>query len=148
MKKLLNYIDGQLQEPLSKAYIQNESPVNGQVYSLIADSDERDVDLAVQAAKKAFPMWSGLSKQERHDHMMRLADGIANRFDEMVKAESKDNGKPEWLAKQVDIPRAAENFRFFASASLHFASQIHEMDGKAFNYTLREPIGVVGCISP
>ena len=148
MIKLLNYIDGQLVESQSKDFLKNESPTDGKVFSHIPDSDHKDVDLAVKAAKNAFPFWSKLSKQERHDHLMRLADGIESRFNEMVKAESKDNGKPEWLAKQVDIPRAAENFRFFASASLHFASQIHEMDGKAFNYTLREPIGVVGCISP
>ena len=148
MKKLLNYINGELLEPHSKAYIENESPVDGQVFSLVPDSDKQDVEIAVEAAKKAFPFWSGLSKKERHDHLMRLADGIQARFDEMVEAESKDNGKPEWLAKQVDIPRASENLRFFATASLHFASQMHDMDGKAINYTLREPIGVVGCISP
>ena len=148
MKKLLNYINGELLEPHSKEYIENESPVDGQVFSLVPDSDKQDVETAVEAAKKAFPFWSGLSKKERHDHLMRLADGIQARFDEMVEAESKDNGKPEWLAKQVDIPRASENLRFFATASLHFASQMHDMDGKAINYTLREPIGVVGCISP
>ena len=148
MKKLLNYINGELPEPHLKEYIKNESPVDGQVFSLVPDSDEQDVEKAVEAAKKAFPFWSGLSKKERHDHLIRLADGIQARFDEMVEAESKDNGKPEWLAKQVDIPRASENLRFFATASLHFASQMHDMDGKAINYTLREPIGVVGCISP
>jgi len=148
MKKLLNYINGELLEPHLKEYIENESPVDGQVFSLVPDSDEQDVEKAVEAAKKAFPFWSGLSKKERHDHLIRLADGIQVRFDEMVEAESKDNGKPEWLAKQVDIPRASENLRFFATASLHFASQMHDMDGKAINYTLREPIGVVGCISP
>ena len=148
MKKLLNYINGELLEPHSNEYIENESPVDGQVFSLVPDSDKQDVEKAVEAAKKAFPFWSGLSKKERHDNLMRLADGIQARFDEMVEAESKDNGKPEWLAKQVDIPRASENLRFFATASLHFASQMHDMDGKAINYTLREPIGVVGCISP
>jgi aminomuconate-semialdehyde/2-hydroxymuconate-6-semialdehyde dehydrogenase len=148
MIQLLNYIDGQLVESQSKSFLENESPVDGKVFSLIPDSDHKDVAIAVEAAKKAFPSWSKLSKQERHDHLMRLANGIEARFEQMVKAESKDNGKPEWLAKQVDIPRAAENFRFFATASLHFASQMHDMDGKAINYTLREPIGVVGCISP
>lgn len=148
MKKLLNYIGGELLEPHSGEFIENESPVDGQVFSLVPDSDMQDVEKAVKAAKKAFPSWSGLTKKERHDHLMRLADGIQARFDEMVVAESKDNGKPEWLAKQVDIPRASENLRFFATASLHFASQMHDMDGKAINYTLREPIGVVGCISP
>ena len=148
MKKLLNYINGELLEPHSREYIENESPVDGQVFSLVPDSDEKDVEMAVDAAKKAFPSWSRLGKKERHDLLMRLADGIQARFDEMVAAESKDNGKPEWLSKQVDIPRASENLRFFATASLHFASQMHDMDGKAINYTLREPIGVVGCISP
>ena len=105
MKKLLNYINGELLEPHSKEYIENESPVDGQVFSLVPDSDKQDVEKAVEAAKKAFPFWSGLSKKERHDHLMRLADGIQARFDEMVEAESKDNGKPEWLAKQVALSR-------------------------------------------
>jgi len=148
MKKLLNYINGQLVEPISKQFIENESPINGQVFSLVPDSDKDDVELAVKSAQNAFPFWSGLSKQERHDHLMNLAKGIENRFEEMYKAESLDNGKPQWLAKEVDIPRASENLRFFATASLHFASQLHDMDGKAINYTLRQPIGVVGCISP
>jgi aminomuconate-semialdehyde/2-hydroxymuconate-6-semialdehyde dehydrogenase len=148
MIKLRNYVDGQLIESVSNNFLENESPTTGKVFSLVPDSDHRDVELAVAAAKKAFPYWSGLSKKERHDYLIKLANGIRARFDVMVKAESLDNGKPEWLAKQVDIPRASENFEFFASASLHFASQLHEMDGKAINYTLREPIGVVGCISP
>ena len=79
---------------------------------------------------------------------MRLANEIQNHSDELIKAESKDNGKPEWLAEKVDIPRVSENFKFFATASLHFASEVHEMDGDAINYTLRQPIGVAGCISP
>ena len=148
MKTLLNYIDGQLIEPKSNHFLENVSPINGRIFSLTPDSDERDVAKAVKAAKLAFPYWSQLSKQERHDHLMRLADGIAARFDDLVEAESTDNGKPKWLCEQVDIPRASENFRFFATASLHFASQLHDMDGKAINYTLRQPIGVVGCISP
>jgi aminomuconate-semialdehyde/2-hydroxymuconate-6-semialdehyde dehydrogenase len=148
MKKILNYINGELKEPISGAFIENESPVDGQVFSLVPDSDKRDVGEAVQAAKNAFPEWSKLSKQKRHDHLMRLADGIEKRMGELVIAESKDNGKPEWLAREVDVPRASENLRFYATASLHFASQMHDMDGKAINYTLREPVGVAGCISP
>ena len=148
MKHLLNYINGEFVEAISKQKIENSSPVDGQVFSTIPDSDEEDIRLAVSAAENAFPSWSALSNKDRHDHLMRLADGIEARFEEFVAAESKDNGKPEWLAREVDIPRAPENFRFFATASLHFASQLHNMDGKAINYTLRQPIGVVGCISP
>ncbi|SVD09687.1 uncharacterized protein METZ01_LOCUS362541, partial [marine metagenome] len=89
--------------------------------------------MAVNSAKEAFIIWSKLSKKERYDHMMHLADVIEEHFNELVEAESKDNGKPEWLALSVDIPRASENFRFFATASIHYESEIHEMDGKAIN---------------
>jgi aminomuconate-semialdehyde/2-hydroxymuconate-6-semialdehyde dehydrogenase len=148
MIKIKNYINGQLTPPSSGNYFDNSSPVDGQVYSKIPDSNSNDIDIAVSAAKKAFPIWSKLSKKERYVHIMRLADEIDSHFDELVEAESKDNGKPEWLARTVDIPRASENFTFFATASLHFDSEVHEMDGEAINYTLRQPIGVAGCISP
>ena len=132
----------------AEKYLDNVSPVNGQVYSYVPDSDAQDVEVAIQAAKEAFPSWSGLSKQDRYEHLMRLSEGIKNRFEELVAAESYDNGKPEWLARLVDIPRASTNIEFFATASLHYASELHEMDGNALNYTLRKPVGVVGCISP
>ena len=148
MKKIYNFINGELLAPNSGNYLDNVSPVNGQVYSYVPDSDAQDVEAAIQAAKAAFPSWSGLSKQDRYDHLMRLSEGIKNRFEELVAAESYDNGKPEWLARLVDIPRASTNIEFFATASLHYASELHDMDGVALNYTLRKPIGVVGCISP
>ena len=148
MIQIKNFINGKLVSPNSGEYFDNSSPVDGQIYSQIPDSDTIDINNAVSAAKESFKTWGQLSKKDRHYHMMRLADEIENHFDELVKAESKDNGKPEWLARSVDIPRASENFRFFATASLHFDSEVHEMDGKALNYTLRQPVGVVGCISP
>lgn len=148
MKKIYNYINGELLAPNSGNYLNNVSPVNGQVYSYVPDSDAQDVEAAIQAAKEAFPSWSGLSKQDRYEHLMRLSEGIKNRFEELVAAESYDNGKPEWLARLVDIPRASTNIEFFATASLHYASELHDMDGNALNYTLRKPVGVVGCISP
>ena len=148
MKKIYNYINGELLAPKNGNYLDNLSPVNGQVYSCIPDSDPQDVEIAIQAAKEAFPYWRGLSKQERYDHLMRLSKGIKSRFEELVDAESFDNGKPQWLARLVDIPRASANIEFFATASLHYASELHDMDGGALNYTLRKPVGVVGCISP
>ena len=148
MKKIFNYIDGQMVEPVSGNYIDNYNPSNGKVYSLIPDSNSDDVDAAVSAANKAFETWSKTTKKERSDLLMRLADKIDYYKEDLIAAESLDNGKPESLARLVDIPRASENFRFFATAILHFASEIHEMDGKALNYTLREPIGVAACISP
>jgi len=148
MLKIENFINGKLIQPNSGDYFDNSSPITGKVFSQVADSDNTDIDSAVASAKEAFKTWSKLPQKERYDHIMRLADEVEAHFDELVEAESKDNGKPEWLARAVDIPRASENFRFFATASLHFDSEIHEMDGKALNYTLRQPVGVVGCISP
>ena len=148
MEKILNYINGELVEPIKGKYLDNYNPATGEVYSLVPDSDAEDINKAVAAAKKAFKTWSKISKQERSEILLRLADTIENHFDELVVAESKDNGKPESLARAVDIPRAPINLRFFATAILHFDSEIHEMDGMALNYTLRQPIGVAACISP
>ena len=148
MEKILNYIDGELVEPVSGNYFDNYNPSNGKVYSLIPDSEKLDIDNAVKAAKRAFITWSKTSKQERSDILMSLADTIEKYSEELIKAESKDNGKPETLAAHVDIPRAPANIRFFAGAILHDSSQMHEMDGIAINYTLREPLGVAACISP
>tara|TARA_B100000780_G_scaffold75280_1_gene50663 strand:+ start:10532 stop:11974 length:1443 start_codon:yes stop_codon:yes gene_type:complete len=148
MEKILNYIDGKLIEPSSKKYLDNFNPSNGRVYSLIPDSNSNDINNAVSSAKKAFENWGSSTKKYRYDILMKIADKLEEHADALVKAESLDNGKPESLARMVDIPRAPENFRFFATAMLHFSSESHDMDGKALNYTLREPLGVAACISP
>lgn len=148
MIQLRNYINGQLEESVSKNYLDNYEPATGEVYSQIPDSDERDVQLAYEAAKNAFESWSKTPQEERMLLLMKVADGIQFHFDEFVRAESRDNGKPQKLARAVDIPRAISNFRFYASALQHFASESHHMPGVGINYTLRQPIGVVGCISP
>lgn len=148
MEKLQNFINGAYVEPVSGNYIDNYEPATGKVYSLIPDSNEKDVERAVLAAKKAFPVWSGMTAEERGKILLRLADGIRLRMDEFVAAESRDNGKPLTLAAHVDIPRAVSNFEFFATGIQHFASESHYMEGIGVNYTLRKPIGIVGCISP
>ena len=145
---LSNYIDGVLVNPASGDHLDIFEPATGQVYAKAPDSDERDVKAATGAAKRAFPGWSATTVQQRHDYMVRIAELIEEKAEELAKAESRDNGKPLWLAKKVDIPRGSSNFRFFANAITQFASEAHEMDGKALNYTLRQPLGVVGCISP
>ena len=148
MEKILNYIDGQLVAPAKGKYLDNYEPSTGKVYSSIPDSDDEDVKKAVEAAEEAFPAWSTMKKEERADWMLKLADLLEKRLEEFAKAETIDNGKPLWLSKSVDIPRAVSNLKFFATASLHFASESHNMDGHAINYTLRDPIGIAGCISP
>ncbi|HIA35302.1 MAG TPA: aldehyde dehydrogenase [Flavobacteriales bacterium] len=148
MEKILNYINGELTAPKSGDYFDNYNPSDGQVYSLVPDSDAADIDLAVKAAQDAFPAWSSMPKEKRCDLILKVVEKLEASSEMLVAAESKDNGKPEWLARMVDIPRASANLKFFATASLHFASETHDMDGMALNYTLRKPIGVAGCISP
>lgn len=126
----------------------NYEPATGKVYCLIPNSDSQDVEMAVQAAEKAFPIWSAMSTEERSAVMVRISEGIEKRMDEFVAAESRDNGKPLTLAAHVDIPRAVSNFHFFATAIIHFASESHYMEGVGVNYTMRKPLGIVGCISP
>lgn len=148
MQKIENYIEGRLIAPISGEYFENFNPATGEVYSLIPDSDNKDVELAVEAAKKIFPVWSKMSAEQRYDILMRVSALIERGLDELAEAESIDNGKPKSLAKAVDIPRAISNFKFYATAAIHFASESHETAGQAINYTLRQPLGVVGCISP
>jgi len=148
MFKLQNYINGELVAPNSNDYIDNYNPSTGKVYSLIPDSDASDVKAAVKAAKAAYPKWSLTPKEKRSAIMLKIVELINKNYDKLAEAEAIDNGKPMWLAQKVDIARAASNFEFFATAILHFASEAHMMEDKYVNYTRRDPLGVVGCISP
>ena len=145
---LENYIGGNLIAPLSGKFMDGINPATGEVFCQIPDSDERDIEAAVLAAEKAFPAWSVTPVEERFKVLNRIAELIDANLDELALAETNDNGKPYWLSKKVDIPRASANFRFFATGIMHFASESHHMEDKAVNYTLRQPIGIVGCISP
>ncbi|HYH06218.1 MAG TPA: aldehyde dehydrogenase [Thermoanaerobaculia bacterium] len=146
--RLANFIDGALVPPVAGSYFENLRPATGEVLSEVPDSDARDVDAAVQAAKRAFPAWSAMRTEERSRILLRLAELIEQNLDELALCESDDNGKPVSLAKRMDIPRAVANFRFFATAILHQSSEAHVTDGAALNYTLRQPLGVAGLISP
>lgn len=148
MKKIQNFINGEFVAPQSGEYIENYNPATGEVYSLIPDSNEKDVNMAVAAAKEAFPAWSLMPKEKRSAILIRLSELIKNNLEKFALAESIDNGKPVWLAKSVDIPRAVSNFYFYATAALHTHTEAHAMEELAFNYTLNTPVGVAGCISP
>lgn len=145
---LKNYIGGKFVEPVSGKYLDNVNPAIGKVYGQIPASDEKDIQAAVVAAQKAFPSWSVTSNEKKFEILNRIATLIDANIETLALAESNDNGKPLWLSKEVDIPRASSNFRFFATSIMHFATESHNMEDKAINYTLRQPIGVVGCISP
>ncbi|MFQ5462156.1 MAG: aldehyde dehydrogenase [Phycisphaerae bacterium] len=148
MEKIANYINGEFVEPTSRAYLDNVDPATGGIYSLVPDSDEQDVERATQAAQAAFPAWSQWSADQRCRMLLKIADRIEADLEPLARAECVDNGKPLSLARSIDIPRAATNFRFFATAILHARSECHPMDRVALNYTLRRPRGVAGIISP
>ncbi len=145
---MLNYIDGQFAAPVEGQYIDNYHPASGRVYGQIPASTAADAEQAVSAAERAFPFWSGLTAQERSLWLLRIADAIEAELEFFARTESNDNGKALKLARTVDIPRAVSNFRFFATAILHSSTEAHPVPGEAINYTLRQPLGVVACISP
>jgi aminomuconate-semialdehyde/2-hydroxymuconate-6-semialdehyde dehydrogenase len=148
MEKLGNYIDGQLLPAASGGWLEDFDPASGLAYARIPDSHKTDVDNAVAAAQRAFPKWSATSAAERGAWLHRLAALVERDLEKLARAESTDSGKPLSLARRLDIPRAAANLRFFAAAASQFASESHAMESGAINYTLRSPLGVVGCISP
>lgn len=145
--QLENFIGGEFLPPENNHYIDNVNPATGKVYGLIPNSTKSDVDKAVQSAKTAFESWSASSTEKRFKILNNIAELIDQYHDQLALAETNDNGKPLWLSKEVDIPRASSNFRFFATASMQFASESHAI-ANGINFTLRQPIGIVGCISP
>ncbi len=149
MHKILNYINGVYCEPTLAEWIDNYNPSEGIVYGKIANSSKEDIEKAYQAAKGAFPSWSNTTIEERSRILLKIADLIDQNLERLAEAEARDNGKPLSLARSVDIPRASANFRFFGNAITQFSSDAHESVGlNTMNFTLRQPIGVVGCISP
>src|SRR5262245_46130557 len=148
METIRNFAGGAPVDPVGGRYLDNVEPATGKVYSRFPDSDERDVERAVAAARSAFPGWAGTPVEERSKVLLRVADLLERDLEKLARAESVDGGKPLARARATEIPRAVRNFRFFATAIVHFSSESHATDRDAINYTLRRPRGVVGCISP
>ena len=145
--RIQNYIGGKLVDPKSGSWLENVEPATGDVYSQVPDSNEHDIADAVAAASAALPAWANMSADERAGLLFKLADAIDENRDELIRLESQDNGKPESLARIVDIPRCSKNIRHFAATAIGQSSQSHDMPN-VINYTLRRPLGVVGIISP
>ena len=147
MLQLTHLIGDRPRPAASGAWLDVHEPATGQRYALCPDGEAQDVADAVEAASAAFAAWAALPASERARWMHRLADALEARIDDFARAESRDAGKPLALAREVEIPRAVSNLRFFAAAATQFASESHH--GQAgLNYTLRRSLGVVGCISP
>jgi len=148
VRTLGNFINGAQAPPAAGRYLDVLEPATGQVTARVPAGDATDVAQAVDAATAAFPAWSESPAAFRSGLLLRIADLIDQRLDELAEAESLDTGKPVSLARTLDIPRASANFRFFATAVLHTASDAHLTDHTALNYTVRRPRGVAGLISP
>ena len=147
MRRDPHWIDGKPAEPANGQWLDVFDPATGEVAAQVANGDAGDVDAAVAAAQAAFPAWSSLPNSERARWLERLADAIEARLDEFAQVEASDGGKPLALARDIEIPRAISNLRFFAHAATQFASESHHGEA-GLNYSLRLPLGVVGCISP
>ena len=147
MQKILNFIGGDLMEPLAGQYFENEDPSIGKVYSRVPDSDESDLALAVKAAKKAFPHWRDMHPALRAGVMHKLADLIEENQADFARAECIDNGRPLSSCSTANIARSIANLHFFADAGRDFAGSIFKA-GNLESYTLPQPFGVVATISP
>ena len=148
MQDVLNFIDGRHAPAASGEWLDDVDPATGEAYARVASSDGTDVDRAVAAAVRAFGSWSTTPASERSKLLRQLARLIERDLEELARAESIDSGKPLAVARSVDVPRAVQNFDFFADAVTQFSSEAHPTDEVALNYTLRQPLGAVACISP
>ena len=143
-----NLVDGAVCAAVGGATLDVFEPATGEVFARCPDSDERDIEAAVAAATRAAPAWGALPPAERARLLERLATLVERELEPLAQLESRDAGKPVRLARSLDIPRAVSNLRFFAGAVTQWAGESHAMGERVLNYTLRQPLGVVGCISP
>jgi aminomuconate-semialdehyde/2-hydroxymuconate-6-semialdehyde dehydrogenase len=148
MEQLLNYIGGEHRPAKDAATLPVHEPATALHYADAPASKSGDIDAAVAAAHCAKDSWARTPAAERAALLHRLADAVERHMDELAEAESRDTGKPITTARKVEIPRAVANLRFFAAAATQFPSEAHAMEIGAVNYTLRQPLGVVACISP
>ena len=146
--KLANLIDGQGAAPRGSRWLDVFEPATGKVFAQCPASTRADVEAAVGAAKLAAPTWATTTIEHRAHLLCRLADLLEAELESLAELESRDSGKPVSLARRLDIPRAISNLRFFASAISQWSSEAHTSNAHTLNYTLRQPVGVVGCISP
>ncbi len=147
-KKLL--IGGKWVASKSGKTFETINPANEEVLALVAEGDKADVDEAVKAARKAFEegKWPKLGPHQRARFLFKIADAIDAHADELAELESLDNGKPLSQARAIDVPAAAETFRYYAGWCSKIYGETNPSDPSMFNYTLREPVGVCGQIIP
>jgi len=151
MKQFLNYINGEF--VATDKTFEKRSPVSNQVIGMVNEASQAEVDQAVTAAREALKGdWGKLTTVKRVELLYAVADEINRRFDDFLEAEIADTGKPRSLASHIDIPRGAANFKVFADIIKNVPNETFQMDtpdgGKAINYAIRKPLGVIGVVCP
>lgn len=153
MNKVQHYINGQFMDSQCGEFFDNYNPATAELISKVALGREPEVDAAVAAAKAALTgEWGQMKLNDRIALMYELANEMDRRFDDFLEAECLDTGKPYSIARHIDIPRGAANFKVFADTMKSVADEAYRMDtpdGKtAMNYSMRKPKGVIAVISP
>ncbi|MGA9343064.1 MAG: aldehyde dehydrogenase [Rhodanobacteraceae bacterium] len=148
LPKLANLIDGHLLAARAGSYLDVVEPATGHVFARCPASGVADVEAAAEAAERASASWAATPNDARSRLLNRLADLVEAELESLAALESRDTGKPLTLARTIDIPRSVANLRFFAAAITQWPSESHAMGVDALNFTLRQPLGVVACISP
>ncbi|WP_028987483.1 aldehyde dehydrogenase [Thermicanus aegyptius] len=148
-KNCLHFIDGQFVESEDGKRFTNVNPATEEEIGWVAEGGKREIDRAVEAARRALKgEWGRYSIRDRIAVVRRIGDLILERKEEFARLESLDTGKPYTLSLNLDIPRAAYNFHFFADYLHSVGTESYQMDAGQLHYAIRRPIGVVGLINP
>ncbi|WP_301388574.1 aldehyde dehydrogenase family protein [Thalassolituus sp. UBA2590] len=143
-----NYINGEFVAPVNGNYMDNVSPVNGEVFCRVARSDADDINKALDAAHAAAAAWGKTSVQERSNILLKIADRMEANLEMLAVAETWDNGKAVRETLAADIPLAIDHFRYFAGCLRSQEGSMAELDETTVSYHVHEPLGVVGQIIP
>ncbi len=143
-----NFIGGKWQAPQSGAYFESISPVDGQVFTKVARSNESDIEKAIDAAWAAAPKWNNSSATERSNILLKIADKMEQNLATLAQVETWDNGKPIRETTHADLPLAIDHFRYFAGVIRAEEGSAAELDSKTLSLIVHEPLGVVGQIIP
>src|ERR1700745_2297690 len=152
-KQILNFINGEYVAAKSGKAFENRSPVDNSLVGMVSEAGKEEVDASVKAAGAALEgPWGSMDIAKRSELLYAVADEINRRFDDFLDAEVADTGKPHALAKHIDIPRGAANFKIFADVVKNVPTESFQMTtpdgGAAFNYAIRVPKGVIAVIAP
>ncbi len=145
-----HFIDGQYVDGAQGSYFVTNNPATNEPVGEVAEGHAADIDRAVQAARRTFVEgpWRTMKTKERAEVLRRIADGIDAHTEEIARLETLDTGLPISQTLKAQIPRSADNFRFFAEMSTHMDGETYPVDGEFLNYTIRQPVGVAGLITP